>query len=133
MIKKPSRVRVLITPYQDDGDRDPTGYGGPATVLTGLPRTIRRHELRLIVPLADSTIYENGKTWRIPPPLQSHTEMRGLGPGRGRGMAAAAPPNLSRRPSEDRARPGCSPTQDPPREVGDRLTQADATASSSAR
>ncbi len=34
------------------------GYSGPATVLTGLPRTIRRHELRLIVPLADSTIYE---------------------------------------------------------------------------
>lgn len=27
-------------------------------MLTGLPRTIRRHELRLVVPLADSTIYE---------------------------------------------------------------------------
>ena len=34
------------------------GYSGPATVLTRLPRTIRRHELQLIVPLADSTIYE---------------------------------------------------------------------------
>ncbi len=58
MIKKPNRVRVLMMPYQRDDDKDPTGYAGPATVLTGLPRTIRRHELRLIVPLADSTIYE---------------------------------------------------------------------------
>ena len=57
MIKKP-RVRILMMPYQDDDDKDPTGYAGPATVLTGLPRTIRRQELRLIVPLADSTIYE---------------------------------------------------------------------------
>lgn len=55
MTKKPSRVRVLMMPYQDDDDRGPVGYSGPATVLTGLPRTIRRHELRLIVPLADST------------------------------------------------------------------------------
>lgn len=55
MTKKPSRVRVLIMPYQDDNDRDPVGYSGPATVLTGLPRTIRRHELRLIVPLAWSS------------------------------------------------------------------------------
>jgi len=58
MSKKPSRVRVLMMPYQDDDDRDPVGYSGPATVLTSLPRTIRRHELRLIVLLADSTIYE---------------------------------------------------------------------------
>lgn len=56
MIKKPNRVRVLMMPYQDDSDTAPTGYSGGATVLTGLPRTIRRHELRLIVPLADSTI-----------------------------------------------------------------------------
>jgi hypothetical protein len=48
MTKKPNRVRVLIMPYQDDGDKDPVGYSGPATVLTGLPRTIRRHELPLI-------------------------------------------------------------------------------------
>ena len=41
MTKKPSRVRVLMMPYQDDDDRDPVGYLGPATVLTGLPRTIR--------------------------------------------------------------------------------------------
>jgi len=61
MTKKPSRVRVLMMPYHDDGDKDPVGYSGPATVLTGLPRTIRRHELRLIVPLAESTIYEMEK------------------------------------------------------------------------
>lgn len=61
MTKKPSHVRVLMMPYQDYGDKDPVGYAGPATVLTGLPRTIRRHELRLIVPLADSTIYEMEK------------------------------------------------------------------------
>ena len=38
MTKKPSRVRVLMMPYHDDGDKDPVGYSGPATVLTGLPR-----------------------------------------------------------------------------------------------
>lgn len=52
MTKKPNRVRILMMPYQDDDNKDPVGYSGPATVLTGLPRTIRRHELRLIVPLA---------------------------------------------------------------------------------
>lgn len=66
MTKKPSRVRVLMMPYQDDDDTDPVGYSGPATVLTGLPRTIRRHELRLIVPLADSTIYEMEKRGDFP-------------------------------------------------------------------
>jgi prophage regulatory protein len=38
MSKKPSRVLVLMMPYQDDDDRDRVGYAGPATVLTGLPR-----------------------------------------------------------------------------------------------
>ena len=61
MTKKPSRVRVLMMPYHDDG-----GYSGPATVLTGLPRTIRRHELRLIVPLTESTIYEMEKRGEFP-------------------------------------------------------------------
>ena len=65
--KKPSRVRILMMPYQEDEDSDPVGYSGPATVLTGLPQTIRRHELRLIVPLADSTIYEMSKAlWNTP-------------------------------------------------------------------
>lgn len=36
------------------------------SVLTGLPRTIRRHELRLIVSLADSTIYEMERRGEFP-------------------------------------------------------------------
>ncbi len=66
MSKKPSRERVLMMPYQDDEDKDPAGYSGPATVLTGLPRTIRRHELKLIVPLADTTIFEMEKRGEFP-------------------------------------------------------------------
>ncbi|WP_084646682.1 AlpA family phage regulatory protein [Mesorhizobium sp. WSM2561] len=66
MTKKPDRVRTLMTPYQDYDDKNPVGYSGPATVLTGLPRNIRRHELRLIVPLADSTIYEMEKRGEFP-------------------------------------------------------------------
>ena len=66
MTKKPSRVRILMMPYQEGEDSNPVGYSGPATVLTGLPRTIRRHELRLIVPLADSTIYEMEKRGEFP-------------------------------------------------------------------
>jgi prophage regulatory protein len=64
--KSPGRVRILMMPYQEDENSDPVGYSGPATVLTGLPRTIRRHELRLIVPLADSTIYEMEKRGEFP-------------------------------------------------------------------
>lgn len=41
MTKKPSRVRILM-PYKEDEDSDPVGYSGPATVLTGLPRTSGR-------------------------------------------------------------------------------------------
>lgn len=55
-----------MMPYQEDENSDPVGYSGPATVLTGLPRTIRRHELRLIVPLADSTIYVMEKRGEFP-------------------------------------------------------------------
>lgn len=51
---------------QENEDSDPVGYSGPTTVLTGLPRTIRRHELRLIVPLADSTIYKMEKRGELP-------------------------------------------------------------------
>ncbi len=64
--KQPSRVRILMMPYQEDEDSDPVGCAGPATLLTGLPRTIRRHELRLIVPLADGTIYEMEKRGEFP-------------------------------------------------------------------
>ncbi len=66
MAKKPSRVRILVMPYQEDEDSNPVGRSGPATVLTGLPRTIRRHELRRIVPLADCAIYEMGKRGELP-------------------------------------------------------------------
>lgn len=45
MTKKPGPVRVLMMLADADED-DAQGYAGPATVLTGLPRTIRRHELR---------------------------------------------------------------------------------------
>lgn len=64
--KKPTRVRILMMPYREYEHSDPVGYSGPATVLTGLPRTSRRHELRLIVPLADSTIYEMEKRGEFP-------------------------------------------------------------------
>jgi prophage regulatory protein len=64
--KKPSRIRILITPSQGNGDSDADTYTGPITVLSGLPRTIRRHELRLIVPLADSTIFEMEKRGEFP-------------------------------------------------------------------
>ncbi|MFM5894026.1 MAG: helix-turn-helix transcriptional regulator [Novosphingobium sp.] len=58
MTKKPGRVRIFMTSRHVGGDQDQDkSYSGPATVLSGLPRTIRRHELRLIVPLADSTIF----------------------------------------------------------------------------
>jgi len=66
MTKKLSRVRILMTPHQDDDDQYPLGYAGPATVLTGLPRAIWYHELRLIVPLADSTIAEMEKRAALP-------------------------------------------------------------------
>ena len=36
------------------------------TETAGLPRTIRRHELRQIVPLADSTIYEMEQRGEFP-------------------------------------------------------------------
>ena len=50
-----------MMPYQDNGDKEPVGYSGPATMLIGLPRMIGRHGLKLIVPLGDSTIYEMEK------------------------------------------------------------------------
>jgi len=65
MAKKPSRVRILMARHQDE-DSNPVGRSDPATVLTGLPRTVRRHELRLIAPLADSTIYEMERRGEFP-------------------------------------------------------------------
>lgn len=66
MTKKTSRIRILMMPYQNHDGKDPVAYSGPVTVLTGLPRTIRRHELKLIVPLADSTVYEMEKRGEFP-------------------------------------------------------------------
>lgn len=66
MTKKPSRVYALMMPGQDGEDKDLVRCSIPATILTGLPRTIRRGELRLIVPLADSTIYEMEKRGEFP-------------------------------------------------------------------
>jgi len=50
---------ILMTPSRgnDDGDR-PQAYAGPASVLTGLPRMIRRHELPLIVCYANIPVAE---------------------------------------------------------------------------
>ena len=67
MTYKPKRQRLRITPVLNSEDRiNANTRAGPATVLSGLPRTIRRHELRLIVPLADSTIFEMEKRGEFP-------------------------------------------------------------------
>lgn len=64
--KKSSRVLVLVMTYRADEHSDPIGYSHPATALTGMPRTIRRHQLRHIAPLADRTIYEMEKRGEFP-------------------------------------------------------------------
>ena len=66
MTRKPGRVRIVMIPAKDDDEPDAAAYSGLATVLTGLPRTVRRHELRLIVPLADSTIYKMEQRGEFP-------------------------------------------------------------------
>jgi prophage regulatory protein len=66
MTKRPRRIRIIMTSGGDDG-LDPETYTGPITVLSGLPRMIRKHELRLCVPLADSTIFEMEKRGEFPP------------------------------------------------------------------
>lgn len=58
MTRTPNRLPILMAPYEDGKPTELPEHAGPPTVLTGLTRTIRRHELRLIVPLADSTIYD---------------------------------------------------------------------------
>lgn len=67
MTYKPTRRRLQIAPRLNDEHRAyNSSRAGPATVLSGLPRTIPRHELRLIVPLADSTIFEMEKRGEFP-------------------------------------------------------------------
>lgn len=53
-------------------------------------RTIRRSQLREIVPLADSTIYEMEQRGEFPRRF-ALTSMRGLGPRRSRGLAGFTP------------------------------------------
>ena len=67
MMCKPKRLRSRNASRLKGGNGGrATAQTGPATVLSGLPRTIRRHELRLIVPLADSTIFEMEKRGDFP-------------------------------------------------------------------
>ena len=49
-------------------------------------RTLRRPELRKVVPLANTTIYEMEQRGEFPPTLLSDVPMRRLGFGRGRGL-----------------------------------------------
>lgn len=58
MTRNPDRLRILLAPFEDGEPAELPEYVGLPTVLTGLPRTIRRHELRMIVPLSDTTIYD---------------------------------------------------------------------------
>ena len=66
MTRKPSRVRSVMIQGKDDDESDAAAYSGPATALTGLPRAIRRHQLRLIAPLVDSTSYEMEQRGEFP-------------------------------------------------------------------
>ncbi len=58
--------RCIRMPAEDGGGRAAVSHGKLATALTGLPRTIRRQGLRLIVPLAESTIYEMEQRGEFP-------------------------------------------------------------------
>ncbi len=58
MTRNPDRIHMLLGSSEIGKPAEPPKHAYPATVLSGLPRTIRRHELHMIVPLADSTIYE---------------------------------------------------------------------------
>ena len=66
MTKRPSRIRFLMAPGRTSDGHAQDTYSGPITVLSGLPRMIRKHELKLVVPLADSTIFEMEKRGEFP-------------------------------------------------------------------
>jgi prophage regulatory protein len=92
MTYKPKRQRLRITPVLNSEDRvNANTRAGPATVLSGLPRTIRRHELRLIVPLADSTIFEMEKRGEFPHRFNLSPKLRGLGFGGRRSLTRGSP------------------------------------------
>jgi len=56
-------------------------------------RTIRRHQLREIVPLADTTIYGMGATRRVSAALLPDLSNRRVGSQRSGGLAWRAPPS----------------------------------------
>jgi hypothetical protein len=72
-------------------------------VEKSIKRTIRRHQLREMVPLADSTIYEMEQRGEFP--RRFALSPRCVGPGGGRGLAGCAPisPNRSRAVSRRQA------------------------------
>lgn len=66
MAKNPNRVRIVMLSYQDQTTESRVSNPAAGAVFTGLPRMIRRHELKLIVPLADSTIFEMERRGEFP-------------------------------------------------------------------
>jgi predicted DNA-binding transcriptional regulator AlpA len=64
MTKKPTRL--LTTPLAKGEDHTSIGRTLMSTKAVGLPRVIRRPELRLIVPIADSSIYEMEQRGEFP-------------------------------------------------------------------
>jgi prophage regulatory protein len=67
MTYKPRRQRLrIVSGFNDEDPGNARNRPGLATALSGLPRTIRRHELRLIVPLADSKIFKMEKRGEFP-------------------------------------------------------------------
>lgn len=68
MTYKLLRQTLCIASGLDDQKRaKANSRAGPAKVFSGLPQTVRRHELRLIMPLANSLIFEMEKRGEFPP------------------------------------------------------------------
>lgn len=64
MTKQPNRP--LPTPLTKSEGRTSTGYTLMSTNATGLPRMIRRPELKLIVPISDSSIFDMEQRGEFP-------------------------------------------------------------------
>lgn len=86
----------------------------PKSGVLPFRRTIRRQELRQIVPLAETTIYEMERRGRIPASLQSDASLRRVGPGRSGSLDRRTQTSPTRRQRET----GCPPTKNPPRSGG---------------
>jgi hypothetical protein len=81
----PPRAQTAASAHQGHETnlrRDPS----PPWIRTGLPQTIRRNQLRLLVPLADSTIYEMEQRGEFPRRFWPDVPLRRLGPRRSRGL-----------------------------------------------